>query len=1096
MKKVIMDGNEVCANTSYIFTETAGIYPITPSSPMAELTDKFSQDGKLNVFGNRVNVVEMQSEGGAAGLVHGMLKNGSLTSTYTASQGLLLMLPNMYKMAGEMLPCVMHVAARSLSTHALSIFGDHQDIYAARMTGFNFLASSSVQDVAYMTAIAHLSAIGSNLPFLNFFDGFRTSHELNSVNLLEMDDVKHLINYDRLDDYKKRCLSIKNPTTCGTAQNDDVYFQATEVRNGEYDKVADCVNGYMEKINKITGSNIKPFNYYGSSEAKNIIVAMGSVCETIKEVVSKRGDVGLVEVHLYRPFSVDYLKNVLPKSVINVAVLDRTKEFGAREPLYLDVVNALKGMDINIVGGRYGLSSKDTNPALINAVYEMLLNPKDNFTIGINDDVTNLSLVPKPIVIDKNYEMVVYGYGSDGMVSASKSLIKLIGNNSEKYVQGYFQYDSKKSGGVTKSHLRVSDEVINSTYYVSNPSLVVVTKDSYLNSFDCLSDIKENGIFILNTNKSKEEVVEFLSGKVKNLIVDKKIKFYTIDASLIALENNIKNKISMIMESVILKLSNIIDYDLSLSKLKDDIQKRFSLKGSKVVESNINAINYIDKYLNEIVITGDFVEVVSTDSDVVDLMNKRLGDSIPVSGFLDMKDGTFIGGNTKNEKRKISSVVPKWIREKCIKCNMCSFVCPHSVIRPFVLSDEEYEKAPLYIKEKCVDNFIIGISVSDCTGCGLCVKHCLPKEKALDFEDINDEEQKIFDYLVSNVSCKETNLNNIKNVGFKQPKFEFCGACAGCGETPYIKLLTQLFDNLVIANATGCSSIYGGSAPSTPYSVPWASSLFEDNAEFGYGMLKADEKKKLNVIKILNDIDKDVCLDYVKNINDYEYTKEISEKYKELKSIKEDVIAKSFWCIGGDGWAYDIGFSGLDHIMSNSENMKVLVLDTQVYSNTGGQASKATPIGATALFASGGKTTYKKDLAKMMMAYDHTYVAHVSLSNPMHLIKTLKEANEYNGPALVIAYAPCISHGIEGGMVNSVSNAKEAVDVGYFNLFRRHPINGFSLDSKPNFDLYNEFLLKQNRYKVLSKVNENSVNILEENKKQAIKRYDSLVKMI
>ncbi len=1097
MKKVIMDGNEVCAHTSYMFTETAGIYPITPSSPMAELTDKYSQNGILNVFNNTVSVVEMQSEAGAAGLVHGMLKNGSLTSTYTASQGLLLMIPNMYKMAGEMLPCVMHVAARSLSTHALSIFGDHQDIYAARMTGFNFLASSSVQDVAYMTAISHLAAIDSNLPFLNFFDGFRTSHELNKVNILELDDVKNLINYDSLNNYKKRCISLDNPKTGGTAQNDDIYFQATEVRNKNYEEVSDIVNSYMTKINEIAKTSYKPFNYYGSKNASKVIVAMGSVCETIKEVLEKMSDVGLIEVHLYRPFSSKYLLNVLPKSVKKIAVLDRTKEFGSREPLYLDVVNVLKDLDIKVVGGRYGLSSKDTNPSSIKAVFDMLDNPIDNFTIGINDDVTNLSLKPSKILIDKNYEMAIYGYGSDGMVSASKSLLKLVGYNTNKYVQGYFQYDSKKSGGVTKGHLRFSDDMINSTYYVMNPSLVVVTKESYLSSFDCLSDIKENGIFVLNTSKDEKEIISNLSQSIKNIIVSKNINFYTIDAYQIALENNIKNKISMIMESVIIKLSKVIDYDLGISKLKEDIKKRFELKGKEVIESNINAISYVDKYLKKIDITGDFIcEINDINNDVVTMMNKRMGDDLSVSSFLDMKDGSFEGGNTKDEKRKISNIVPKWLSENCIKCNMCSFVCPHSVIRPFLLSDEEYEKAPSFIKEKCIDKYIMGISVADCTGCGLCIKHCPSREKSLVNDDLKIEEQKVFDYLVNNITCKENELNNIKNVGFKQPKFEFSGACAGCGETPYIKLLTQLFDNLVIANATGCSSIYGGSAPSTPYSVPWNSSLFEDNAEFGYGMLKADEKKKKNVIKILNDIDSEVCKEYINNINNYEYTKEISEKYKELKNIKEDVIAKSFWCIGGDGWAYDIGYGGLDHVMSTNENIKVLVLDTQVYSNTGGQASKATPLGATALFAAGGKTTYKKDLGLMMMNYDHVFVATVSLSNPMHLIRTLKEANNYNGPAIVIAYAPCISHGITGGMVNSVSSAKEAVSCGYFNLYKRNPLTGFSLDSKPNFDLYKDFLLTQNRYKVLSKVNSESDTILEENKKQAIKRYENLQKLV
>ena len=1100
MKKVIIDGNEACSSIAYLFTEAAGIYPITPSSPMAEHMDEWSNKGLTNIFGDKVKVIEMQSEAGASGLVHGLLRAGVLTTTFTASQGLLLMIPNMYKIAGEMLPCVMHVAARSLSTHALSILGDHQDIYATRATGFNMLASSNVSDANYLGAVSHLSALEASLPFMHFFDGFRTSHELQKIDILDRNDVKDLINYDKLNEFRNKSININNPKTYGTSQSDDVYFQETEIRNKYYDKVPDIVNSYMEKINKITNSDYMPFNYYGSSKAKKVIVAMGSVCETIKEVIDDLKEYGLIEVHLYRPFSSKYFLNVLPDTVENIAVLDRTKEFN-NEPLYLDVVNVLKDKNIKVVGGRYGLSSKNTTPSQIKAVYDMLDNPIDNFTIGIDDDVTNLSLKETNYKLNNSLEMLVYGYGSDGMVSASKSLIKLIGKNTNKYVQGYFQYDSKKSGGVTNCHLRFSDNKIKSTYYVEEPSLIVVTKDTYLDDYEILNKIKENGIFVLNTVKTEKEVIDFLPSDVKYIIKNKNIKFYIINAYELATKAGIKNKISTIMEVVMLYLTNFLSDDI-IKQLKDDIQNRFGLKSEEIVKANLFTIDNAISYLKEVKLDGDYEDVERPKYiDVYLAMRHRKGDELKVSSFENMPDGTFNCGTSKEEKRCISDFVPSWISSNCIKCNMCSFVCPHGVIRPFQLSDEEYNNAPDYVKKRCIDKYIIGISVKDCTGCGLCIKSCLSKEKSLEFKElIDEEEQKVFDYLVNNVTCKETNLNNVKNTQFKQPKFEFSGACAGCGETPYIKLLTQLFgDSLVIANATGCSSIYGASAPSTPYTVPWASSLFEDNAEYGFGFLQADKVMKQKIVNIMSKYKE--FDEYINNINDYNITKKYYDgldfnKYKELLPYKDYIVKRSIWAIGGDGWAYDIGFSGIDHVLASGENIKILVLDTQVYSNTGGQASKATPKGSVALFASAGKQTNKKDLARMMMTYPNVYVAQVSLgANPMQLIKAFNEANNYNGPAIIIAYAPCISHGIKGGMVNSVDMEREAVKCGYFPIFRRNPETKFSLDCNPDFSLYEEFLTKQTRYTMLDKVNNDSKELLELNKENAIKTYEYYKKL-
>ena len=1117
MKIKTMDGNEACAASSYMFTELAGIYPITPSSPMAEHIDEWSSKGVLNIFNEKAKVVEMQSEAGAIGFVHGALQNGALATTYTASQGLLLMIPNMYKIAGEMLPCVMHVAARSLSTHALSIFGDHQDIYATRQTGFCYLASSSVQDANIMSAIAHLSAIDLSLPFLHFFDGFRTSHEINKIKVLEQSDIKDLINKESLSKFRNNALNPLKPNTRGTAQNDDIYFQATEVRNKFYDNVPDVVNNYMEKINHITGMNYKPFNYYGSKNAKKVIIAMGSVCSTIKETIDNiDSELGLVEVHLYRPFSAKYLLDVLPSSTTKIAVLDRTKEFGAPgEPLYLDVLSALKDKSISIVGGRYGLSSKNTTPSQIKAVYDMLDNPVNNFTIGITDDVTNLSLPIKELKIKNSKEILIYGYGSDGMVSASKSIIKLIGDNTNNYVQGYFQYDSKKSGGVTVSHLRISDKEILSTYYVENPDIVVVSKDSYFSSFELLNNISENSILIINSTKSDRELIDSFSAKFTNLLLEKNVKLYVVNASLIADRVGLSGKISMIMEYAILYLTNLIDSKVAYEKLVEYIKDKFSKKGEDIVNANIEALNMTEKLIRELKIYRSIEEVKNNKYDLYEAMFKREGNNIPTSNFLQMPGGVFKPSIL--ESNSISDIVPFYINSNCISCNFCSMVCPHSVIRPFLLSEDEYNNAPSIIQNRCKKSiadkdyyFTIGISVNNCTGCGLCINTCpgLKGEKALTFKslskELREEENNIFEYLERNIKDKKlTDKFSIKGSQFISPGFKYCGACAGCGETPYIKLLTQLFkDNILIANATGCSSIYGGSAPSTPYSIPWASSLFEDNAEYGFGMLNANNFIRLKIKNIMEqNMDNSNSLlfkQWLDNYDDYEITKKVYDNLddnipEELKDLKDFIPSRTYWVVGGDGWAYDIGFSGIDHILASNQNINILVLDTQVYSNTGGQASKSSDIGSIASFATSGKTTAKKDLARIAMSYKNVYVAQVSLgSNMMQVINALKEASLHNGPSIVIAYSPCISHGIKGGMGNSINIEKLATKCGYFLTFRRSPKDGFKLDSENvDFDLYDEFLDSQTRYSMLPKVNkENAMELLKENKENAKERYE------
>ena len=1111
MKK-IMDGNKACALSSYKFTEVAGIYPITPATTMAESIDELSAKGEKNFFDDKVKVVEMQSEAGAIGTVHGLLQNGILASTYTASQGFLLMIPNMYKIAGELLPCVINVAARTVATHALSIMGDQSDIYAARGTGFAFLASSSVQQVMDLTNITYLSAIRGRIPFVNFFDGFRTSHEYNKIEIIDYEKVKKLIDKEALQKFRNHSLDIDNPTTRGTNEGDGIYFQAIESRNEFYDRLPDIVNNYMKDINEITGKNYKPFQYYGDPKAKYVIVAMGSVCETIKEFLDfKSTKLGLIEVHLYRPFSSKYFLNVLPKTVKKIAVLDRAKEPGSlKEPLCLDVEDIIKNnhLNIEVYGGRYGLSSKNTNLNDIEAVFNYLKtnNLNKTFTIGITDDVTNLSLPRTTTKFKKDYEeMLIYGYGSDGMITTSKDILTIIGENTDEYVQGYFEYDSKKSGGVTKSHLRFSKNEIKSAYYVENPRVVVCSKDTYLNKFDMLEGIKESGIFILNTEK--EELS--LPDSYLDIIKEKKIKVYTINASKIAKENNIPNKISMIMEMVILHLSNLMDKDISKEYIIKMIKKNFSHKGENIVNSNISALNDAISSVKLVGINDiKTFEKEEVENTVFSLLEHGKPNDIKVSHFTGSEDGVTKAGLSKLEKRGLSNITPSYDKEKCIMCNLCSFVCPHAVIRPYLLTKEEYENAPIEVKNdakeaKIKDHdlmFTVGVSTYDCTGCSLCEGIC--PTGAIKMAEIKEKEQIKFDYLEKIEEKKVMSTNTVKGSQFIKPAFEFSGACAGCGETPYLKLLSQLFkDNLMIANATGCSSIYGASLPSTPWSVPWANSLFEDNAEFGYGIRVAEDYMKNRIKKIMTE-NKDKLNEHNKSlVEEYlnSYSKEVSFKvyenldydnFEEIIPYKKYIKEKSIWLVGGDGWAYDIGFGGIDQVLSSKENVNILVLDTEVYSNTGGQSSKSTRPGAIAKFAYTGKENSKKDLARIAMCYPHVYVGTISLgANYMHTIKTIIEAEKYPGPSILIAYAPCIAHGIKSGMKDSIKEEKLATDSGYFPLFRYNPeTNKFSLDSKADFEKLDDIFKRENRYR-------GGEELLEKSKQDIKDEYEKLKKL-
>lgn len=1118
MEQKIMDGNSACSYVSYNFTEVAGIYPITPASTMAEKVDEYSASGKTNMFGDVVKVVEMQSEAGAIGMVHGLLQNGVLATTYTASQGLLLMIPNMYKIAGELLPCVINVAARTVATHALSIMGDHSDIYSTRPTGFAIFSSSSVQQVMDLTGVSYLSSIKGRIPFVNFFDGFRTSHEYNKINVIDNEIFKELLDYKALENFRKNSLDIDNPTTRGTNQGDMVYFEAVEARNKYYEKLPDIVNDYMEKINKKINTNYKPFNYYGDKNAKKVIVAMGSVCETVKEVIKEEKGLGLIEVHLYRPFSSKYFLNVLPKSVRKIAVLDRTKEAAASgEPLYLDVVEIIKkhNLKIEVVGGRYGLSSKNTTKNDIDAVYKYLDNKiLKTFTIGINDDVNNISLTPTNKVFkNTSKEILIYGYGSDGMVTTSKNILTLIGEKTPSYVQGYFEYDSKKSGGVTKSHLRFSKEVINSPYYVTNPYMVVCSKDTYLKKYDVLNNIKENGIFLLNTEKDINNLNEVLPVEVINEIKEKKINFYIINANKIAYENNIPNKISMIMEMAILNLMGEVDMSLVKKEMKHLIKINFSKKGIDVVNSNINALSSSLTSLKkaDISLLTSKINMEKVNNTLYSKLEHARCDLIKVSDFNSNIDGVFEGGTSALEKRGLSNIIPSYDKDKCIMCNMCSLVCPHAVVRPYLLDKEEIEKSPLSVKEhlkdaKIKDNdlsFTIGISVPDCTGCSLCSMVCPTKAITLKKQNLEarQKEMERYNYLQTVSEKHVLPKTTIKGSQFVKPKFEFSGACAGCGETPYLKLLSQLFgDDLMIANATGCSSIYGASIPSMPYTVPWVNSLFEDNAEFGYGIRVGEDFMHEKVKRVFKEYKNKVNSKNKKLIDKYlkSYSKEVAEEvynnldyedFKEIIPLKKYIKEKTIFIVGGDGWAYDIGYGGIDHVLANNENVNILVLDTEVYSNTGGQSSKSTRMGATAKFASSGKKTAKKDLAKMALNYKNVYVATVSLgANYMQTIKAFNEAASYNGPSIIICYAPCIAHGIKSGMKSAIEEEKLVTESGYFPLFRYNPeTEKFTLDSKADFTKYNEIFNRENRYSINE---EEKISLLEQNKKNAIDRYN------
>ncbi len=1108
MKKV-MDSNKMCANYAYLFSEVASIYPITPSSPMASNIDFLNGTDKKNLFNSKVELIEMQSEAGAAGALHGALITGSLATTFTASQGLLLMIPNMYKIAGEMLPCVIHVASRTVATHALSIFGDHSDIYATRGTGFCMLASTNISDVRVNTIVSHLSAIKGSLPFLHFFDGFRTSHEVSSIDDINDDEILKLIDYEKINEFKNNSLNVGHKIEKGLAENEDIYFQSMEARNKFYLEVPDIVNDYMQKVNKITNTSLKPFNYYGADDASLVIVAMGSVIDTIKLVVdeeNKKGcKLGVIEVHLYRPFSEKYLLNVLPKSVEKIAVLDRVKESGSTgEPLYLDVLAALSNTSIKVYGGRYGLSSKNTTPADIYSVFEFLnKNPKHNFTIGIVDDVTNLSLKKYNYHINSNFiEIKIYGFGSDGMVSASKDILNIAANKLDKEVDGYFSYDSKKSGGVTVSNLRIKDKKTNMPFYIENPFLVVVTKDEYFRKYKMLSGIKKNGILLINTS-DKDKLNEKICLEDKKIIKNNNIKVLCIDASNIALKYNIPGKINKILEVIILNLIGVANSALII---EDNIRNLFKNKGKEVIDNNKNAIKEATSSIKEIEL-NDIGYERNPSVTLFEKITNREGDSLTVSEVMPIASGTFIGDTSKLEKRKVSDRVIKWIPENCIECGKCVFVCPHSVIRAFATKKDSSK--PLIGNDDY--KYLISISEADCTGCGLCIDACPGKngQKALEFGKFDESKQDISDYYFNEYKNPLTEKKDtVRDLSFVSPKFSFSGACAGCGESGYIKLLTQIVgDKLIIANATGCSSIYGGSAPSTPYSISWANSLFEDNAEFALGMYLSNKQKRNRIENIMKSIISVVSEDvkilfeqWLSNKEDFNITYEIKNKLedldipKEIRDLIDYVPSRSIWALGGDGWAYDIGFSGIDHILSSGENIKILVLDSEVYSNTGGQMSKSSNIGEVAEFANFGKRTAKKDLFKISVCYPNCYVGSISMgANPLQAVKVLKEAEEYCGPAIVIAYSTCVEHGIKGGMSCSLKEQDLAVKCGYELLMHYNPKEDkLYLDSKePDFSLYDDFLNNEVRYNSLKiKDKELALKLFEQNKNNAIKRYN------
>ncbi len=1142
-----MDGNEAAAYVSYAFTEVATIYPITPSSPMAEHVDVWAANGKKNIFGQTVRLVEMQSEAGACGAMHGSLEAGALTTSYTASQGLMLMIPPMYRISGQLMPGVLHVAARTVGTHAFSIFGDHSDVMATRQTGFAMLSSGSVQETMDLAGVAHLSAIEGHVPFMHFFDGFRTSHELQKIDVIEYDDLAKLVNREELDKFRKNALNPEHPVQRSTVQNPDVFFQAREANNPYYDALPQIVEDYMQEINKITGRDYHLFNYYGPEDAEDVIVAMGSVSGVAQEVVdylNKQGrKTGYLQIHLYRPFDVKFFLSKMPKTVKRIAVLDRTKECGALgEPLYLDVCAAYANQKDApmIIGGRYGLSSKDVTPAQLIAVYENLIakEPKNHFTVGIEDDVTFHSLdLPEEVDLceKSTVSCKFWGLGSDGTVGANKNSIKIIGDNTDQFVQAYFEYDTKKSGGITKSHLRFGHQPIRGSYLVKQANFVACHNQSYISKYDIVSEIKEGGVFLLNTIWSDEELNEKLPANVKRTIAKKNIKFYCIDAVDIAKEIGLGNRTNAILQAAFFKLADIIPLDDAVKYMKEAIVKSYGHKGEKIVEMNNKAVDAGIANLRQVTVPAQWAEATegcccgtTTEREeltedklqeyvkkIMEPVNALKGDDLPVSAFKDHADGTVPLGSSKFEKRGVSVDVPTWDTTKCIQCNQCSLVCPHACIRPFLLNDEEVKNAPEEYKMadatgKGMEQYKFAITISplDCTGCGSCIAACPAKEKALSFTTLENSSAEIknWEYAME-LSQKENPMDKftVKGSQFEQPLLEFSGACAGCGETSYAKLMTQLFgDRMYFANATGCTQAWGAACPSVPYTTnkegkgpAWSNSLFENNAEFSLGMclavkqqrerlvmqiehLREELEREGNEAEVVKAIDaylenKD-CMDCTVKVSDaLVEALEKSSLQSEYKNFilhnKEHLSKKSMWMYGGDGWAYDIGFGGLDHVLASGEDVNILIVDTEVYSNTGGQSSKATPVGAVAQFAASGKKTAKKDLGMLAMAYGYVYVAQVALgANPAQLIKAMKEAESYHGPSIIIAYAPCINHGIVKGMSSAMEESKKAVEAGYWFLYRYNPLlkeqgkNPFILDSKEPKEDYRQFLMGEVRY--------------------------------
>jgi len=1168
-KFITCDGNQAAAHISYMFSEVAAIYPITPSSTMAEYVDEWAAAGRKNIFGETVLVQEMQSEGGAAGAVHGSLQAGALTTTYTASQGLLLMIPNMYKIAGELLPCVFHVSARTLASHALCIFGDHQDVMSCRQTGFAMLAEGSVQEVMDLAGVAHLSTIKSRVPFLNFFDGFRTSHEIQKIEMLENDDLAPLIDQKALAEFRERALNPNKPVARGMAENPDVFFTHRESCNSYYDAVPAIVEEYMNEISKITGRKYGLFDYYGAPDADRVIIAMGSVTEAIRETIdylaAKGEKVGLVAVHLYRPFSAKHFLAAVPKTAKRIAVLDRTKEPGANgEPLYLDVKECFYGKADApvIVGGRFGLGSRDTTPAQILAVYENLAmnEPKDHFTLGIVDDVNFTSLPKKEEIAvggEGMFEAKFYGLGADGTVGANKNSVKIIGETTDKRCQAYFSYDSKKSGGFTCSHLRFGDQPIRSTYLVNTPNFVACHVQAYLRMYDVTRGLQQNGTFLLNTSWDEQELAQNLPNKVKRYFAQKNITVYYINATKIALEIGLGNRTNTILQSAFFRITGVIPVEKAVEEMKHFIVKSYGKKGEDVVNKNYAAVDRGGEYKQLTVdpawanLPDDAAEANNNPAfieEVVKPINGQVGDDLPVSTFKGIEDGTWQQGTAKYEKRGVAAFVPVWDSATCIQCNKCAFVCPHACIRPIVLDEEEIKgfnaptiemKAPAAMKGM---HFRIQVGVMDCLGCGNCVDVCsgMKGEKALKMVPLEGElkEAANWDYCVNNVKSKQSLVDitmNAKNSQFATPLFEFSGACSGCGETPYVKLISQLFgDREVVANATGCSSIYSGSVPSTPYTTnekgqgpAWANSLFEDFCEFGLGMTLANKKMRARIERLMNEAiasdntpaeAKELYSAWIAEKNNAARSKELAEQItamveankdkcdicKQLSELTQYLVKRSQWIIGGDGASYDIGYGGLDHVIASGEDVNILVIDTEVYSNTGGQSSKATPLGAIAKFAASGKRVRKKDLGMIATTYGYVYVAQIAMgADQAQCLKAIKEAEAYPGPSIIIAYAPCINHGLKAGMGKSQAEEAKAVECGYWHLWRYNPAleeegkNPFSLDSKvPDYTKFKDFLKGEVRYaSVMKQFPAEAQELFDAAENMAKKRYQSYIRM-